>query len=196
MGRKPIEEGKLIYHLTRIENLTSIMENGILPRNMLRGNHFFDVADPNIIKKRHNRGLGDYVPFHFHPYSAFDYVIKRDQKMENLVYLCVLRSYARERGFVILPEHPLSGGIGEGCLLPYDEGVVRMDWESMNQSDVADAHAKSVRMAECLKKGPVLFSELYCIYVMDPARLEQIETMVRTHAKVRWPYVFDGSRLV
>ena len=47
--------GKLIYHMTSIDNLPSILKFGLLPRKYLLQNHniqFTDVADPEILSKR------------------------------------------------------------------------------------------------------------------------------------------------
>ena len=75
MGLKDAKEGKLLYHLTELKNLESIIDFGLVPRKILRENTvtFGDVADPEIIRKRESLGLDGYIPFHFHPYSAFRY---------------------------------------------------------------------------------------------------------------------------
>lgn len=49
-----IRDQKLLYHLTSLENLGSILRNGLKPRAQLR--EFEDVADAEILRKR--RGLG------------------------------------------------------------------------------------------------------------------------------------------
>lgn len=78
MGLDNAKNGKLLYHLTSIDNLDSIFENGLLPRKYVRENEigFKDIADPEIIDKRELLGLDKYTPFHFHPYTAFDYAVK------------------------------------------------------------------------------------------------------------------------
>lgn len=79
MGLKNAKEGKLLYHLTELKNLESIIDSGLVPRKILRENTvtFGDVADPEIIRKREVLGLDEYIPFHFHPYSAFDVAVKK-----------------------------------------------------------------------------------------------------------------------
>lgn len=62
--------GKLIYHMTSIDNLPSILKFGLLPRKYLLQNHniqFTDVADPEILSKRerYKKALSQYVLFHF-----------------------------------------------------------------------------------------------------------------------------------
>lgn len=76
MGRK-IKDGKLLYHLTKLKNLDSIIKNGLLSRNELISKNidFSDVANKDIIEKRKN--INDYIPFHFHQDSAFDVYVKK-----------------------------------------------------------------------------------------------------------------------
>lgn len=47
--------GKLIYHITSIDNLPSILKFGLLSRKCILQNHdihFTDIADPEILSKR------------------------------------------------------------------------------------------------------------------------------------------------
>lgn len=64
--------GKLIYHITSIDNLPSILKFGLLSRKCLLQNrdiHFTDIADPEILNKRerYKEALSQYVLFHFLP---------------------------------------------------------------------------------------------------------------------------------
>lgn len=73
MGIDNAKNGKLLYHLTELKNLESIVRLGLVPRKVLLENEvkFEDVANPEIIIKRQELGLSEYIPFHFHPYTAF-----------------------------------------------------------------------------------------------------------------------------
>jgi len=48
--RIKISEGKLLYHLTALDNVESIIKNALLCREII--NPITDVADPKIIEKR------------------------------------------------------------------------------------------------------------------------------------------------
>ena len=89
MGLKDAKEGKLLYHLTELKNLESIIDFGLVPRKILRENTvtFGDVADPEIIRKRESLGLDGYIPFHFHPYSCLLYtsVANTGRKSKNAI---------------------------------------------------------------------------------------------------------------
>lgn len=94
MGLKDAKEGKLLYHLTELKNLESIIDFGLVPRKILRENTvtFGDVADPEIIRKRESLGLDGYIPFHFHPYSAFDVAVKKTHAGEEMINWDILTS--------------------------------------------------------------------------------------------------------
>ena len=78
MGLEIAKEGKYLYHLTKLSNLDSILQYGLLSRRQILGRRigFDDVADQKIIDKRTKLGLDEFTPFHFHPYSAFDAAVK------------------------------------------------------------------------------------------------------------------------
>lgn len=129
MVRGSIKNGKLLYHLTNIENLDSILEKGLLSRNILnQGIGFDDIADNEIIIGRDIMGLGDYIPFHFHPYSSFDVAVKKSYPEKEFIYICITRKLAIHNNFKILTNHPLS----EGVLLDYNEGFQNIDWNAMD----------------------------------------------------------------
>ncbi len=160
---------KLLYHLTHIDNLDSIIENGLLSRNQViqRGGINQDIANPDILESRQLNHLDDYVLFHFHPNTAFDNAVRYKYGAENFVYITVYRSYAEENGFQIVPRHPLNG---EFELCNYNEGMNRIDWEAMerrmNEIDPTNqGYAKEVKMAECISSTPILphdFAYIYC----------------------------------
>lgn len=131
MGLENVKSGKLLYHLTELKNLESIIRFGLVPRKVLQENTviFEDIANPEIIVKRERLGLDEYIPFHFHPYTAFDLAVKKQHANDEMMYICISRELARRNNFKILPKHPLSL---ENCqLYDYEEGFKRIDWDTM-----------------------------------------------------------------
>ena len=55
MGIETARNQNLLYHLTKLSNLESIIEHGMLPRRKVieQGLGFEDIADAKIISKRH-----------------------------------------------------------------------------------------------------------------------------------------------
>ena len=64
---KRIQDGKLLYHVTAVENLENIFSNGLCSREnaLSKGRLKVDIADPEIIEKRKELNILQYVPFHF-----------------------------------------------------------------------------------------------------------------------------------
>ena len=54
MGIETARNQNLLYHLTKLSNLESIIEHGMLPRRKVieQGLGFEDIADAKIISKR------------------------------------------------------------------------------------------------------------------------------------------------
>ncbi len=187
MAINNIKNGKLLYHLTRLDNLESIITNGLVSRSLVRKNsiNFGNVADPRIIVKRVKLGLDEYVPFHFHPYSAFDKVVKSTYINDEFVYITITRECARSNKFKILPRHPLAN---EGyTLLEYDEGFKAIDWKAMETLGNEDEHIKNVKMAECLTNLRVPANCFQSICVRNEEIKEQVEEMLENNGILEHP---------
>lgn len=191
MGKTRTEKGALLYHLTALRNLDSIILYGLLPRYQLiqNGMYFEDVADPSIIDKRSLLNLDRYVPFHFHPYSSYDVAVKNSHH-EEFIYICIYRNYARRKGFLVLPMHPLSS-TDHFELLPYDKGIEKIDWDAMEQSATLSPYHKSVHMAECLTDQPIPVSDFSAIYV----RNEDVQKIVQEKLESVFPAYYYGPRI-
>ncbi len=166
-GLDNVQDGKLLYHLTKLKNMRAIIEDGLCSRKSLnkRNLQFYDVADAKIINKRKELGLDQYIPFHFHPYSAFDNAVKNTYEKEKFVYICIKRAFAEYNNFKILVSHPLSK---EDCILyDYKEGIERIDWDTMKTKGRNDSYAKNVKMAECITKKRIPAELFQCVYVPD-----------------------------
>lgn len=170
-----IREQKLIYHLTAVENLPSILDRGLLPRAQLKG--FADVADAEILEGRQKMGLEHHVPFHFFARNPFDGRVKHDHPNLKFALIAVKRSTARQLSWSVIPRHPLAGG-DVIQLMNYDDGFNTINWEKMGQRNYADPECKSICMAECLSPGPVkpdLFSN---IFVHDEETRSKVHSLV------------------
>lgn len=176
MAINNIRRGKLLYHLTELENLPSIIEHGLLPRKYAKQFKFKDVANQEIIEKRSKFNLDEYTPFHFHPYSAFDVAVKSEHKDDNLIYICIRREVARANGFKILPKHLLS--ISECTLYEYDEGFNKIDWEAMQTPGNENEYVKHVKMAECITDLMIPVDGFASIYVKDDETKELVESLL------------------
>lgn len=157
---RSIREMKLIYHLTSIENIPSIMANGLLSRKQLT--IFDDIADPEIIRKREELGIDDCVPFHLFHKNPFDYRVQTDHGDKKFVYIAVWRTVARENGYKVIPRHPLACNSDE--IYSYDDGFRKIEWDVMDRRDYKAPYPKNVCMAECLGPSVVPIKDFAFIY--------------------------------
>lgn len=177
-----IKNGKLIYHLTSLENLDSIISNGLLPRNMLSLNYigFEDVADPQILAERDIYNLANYVPFHFYAKNPFDYVVQNNNPDTEFVYICLHRDTAECKNFRILPKHPLAAHIPPD-LYNYAEGINAIDWDIMEEKDYIDRSSKATCLAEALFPGIVPVSDFQSIVVKSIFTQIEVKKILRNY---------------
>jgi len=165
LGIEGTKDKKLLYHLTKVDNFRSIVQYGLLPRRVITstGIKYTNVANNDIISKRCELGLDCYIPFHFHPYSAFDVAVKNKYGAQRMMYICVFRDYARAAGFKILPKHPLS--LSDCELYDYDIGFEMIDWDALTCTDGYSEDAKEIKMAECLTDQVISVNSFACLFV-------------------------------
>lgn len=190
MGLEGVKDKKLLYHLTKVNNMETIINRGLLSRRYLKeqGQLFEDVADSQIISKREELGLDRYTPFHFHPYSAFDVAVKNKYSSDKFVYICIKRALAEFNNFKILTKHPLSQQ--ECVLYDYIEGMQKIDWETMERTGTVDEYSRNVKMAECLTENCISAELIQCVYVPDIDTKQYIEELfIRRGIMEQPPYV-------
>ena len=178
-------EGKLLYHMTRLENMPSILEFGLIPRKQLEqkrnilGISFTDIADHGILAGREEFSipLSDYVPFHFFAKNPFDGKVCRIYGAENMVIITIYRDSPRNPTFRVIPTHPLDRS--EPKIYPYAEGLQKINWPVLD-SDYRDYHDDEVKkqcMAECLVPKGVSPEEFAVIYVYHDKARREIQEM-------------------
>lgn len=161
MVSKPVSQQKLLWHLTALDNLESILQYGLLARNHVR--KFVDVADQEIIQKRVQFGLGDYVPFHLFQGNPFDGSVLKAHNDRRFCFIVIKRDLAKNKGYKILPKHPLSSE--DLILYDYDDGMKIIDWNLVDKRDYLDQECKVACMAECLALGRVGPDDFFSITV-------------------------------
>lgn len=168
----PVEQGKLLYHLTAVENLESIFKHGLASRSklaMLELSHK-DIADCDILKVRQMLHLDACVPFHFLPKNPFSASVIKAHPDTKFCYIMVYRIFAREHGFKIVPSHPLADHQWTKkpvVLLDYDKGIRAIDWQTMNNKDYSKGDYKTTSMAECLSRETVQAKDFHSIAVKN-----------------------------
>lgn len=173
-----IKDQQFIYHLTDIENLPSILRNGLQPRSNLT--NFSDVADDEIITSRKKSKLEDYVPFHFFARSPFDGAVQLSHPQKVFVLIAIRRSLAEANKWSIIPKHPLS--LAKIELLDYADGIAEIDWNAMDKRDYSDLHSRSVCMAECLSPTIVSAHSFFSIYVKNQESATRVIKMLQAES--------------
>lgn len=165
MPRK-IKDGRLIYHLTALENLPSILEHGLKSRSALSRTNFEDIADHEIIISRRQTGLEDLIPFHFFSKTPFDYAVQYNHRELPFVLITVKRDYASKNNWRIIPSHPLSGQAPN--IMDYKSGFDAINWDLMESEHHrydTDQEYKQTCMAECLSESTVDAKNFHSILV-------------------------------
>ena len=175
--RKRIEDQYLLYHLTCMDNLPSILDTGLRSRASVKG-EFVDVAHGEIITGREALNLQTMVPFHFFTKNPFDGRVLKDHKEKSFCIISVCRAFAKENGWKVIPKHPLSTS-SVIDLLDYEQGMAQIDWELMNIRDYKNAECKSVCMAECLSSVTVEPKNFHCIFVKNDNEKKYVERLIK-----------------
>ena len=137
--------------------------------------------------KRERLGLDEYIPFHFHPYTAFDLAVKKQHANDEMMYICIRRELARRNNFKVLPKHPLS--LEDYQLYDYEEGFKRIDWDTMAKVGLTDPDSKQTKMAECLSAKVIPVDCFQCFYVPSEQSKEFAENTLRAYG-IKFPPPF------
>lgn len=176
---KSIKDGKLLYHLTSIDNLENILNNGLLSRKEALDKELLksDIADPEIIARRKELGIDDCVPFHFYGQTPFAGAVLKApaNKNKRFCFITITRDFAKEQDFKICTAHPLSP---KAEIKSYKDGFKTIDWENAEKRDYNDEISKNACMAECLATSPVMSKDFSFIYVSNEANKKSIENII------------------
>lgn len=175
-----IKDGKLIYHLTALDNLESIIKNGLKPREEI--NSSVDIADPKILEKRDILGLLCFVLFHFFTKTPFDGAVRKYHSNTNFIYICIRRETAKEKGFCIIPYHPLSSEPeNTNIIYEYDKGFDKIKWNIIDgdNRDYNNQDIKNACMAECIYKGTIFYDLFQSIKVKDEETFNKVSMILR-----------------
>lgn len=195
-------QGQLLYHITHIDNMPSILKNGLVSRKTLLDNNintFVDIADQEILNKRihYKENLSKYVLFHFYAKNPFDYAVTHKYGAKNLVIITIKRSFAKMNNFKIIPSHPLDKNEPE--ILPYEQGIKKIRWDIIDDILNRNYSIQEIRtacMAECVLEYMVQPEVFAYVNVFDEVSKQKILKMDNS-AKVTIsvsPYLFYNKK--
>ncbi|HBO94845.1 MAG TPA: DUF4433 domain-containing protein [Gammaproteobacteria bacterium] len=194
---KKIKKGLLVYHLTALGNLPSILEHGLKSRSTLPSANFEDIADQEIITSRRTNGLEELVPFHFFSKTPFDYAAQHNHREQPFVFITVKRNYASENNWRIIPSHPLSGQAPN--IMDYKSGFDAINWDLMESDQHrydTNPEYKQTCMAECLSESTVDAKNFHSILVRREDDAIRVRAMLnnfglKMHLNIQ-PHMFVG----
>lgn len=167
-----IRNGKLLYHLTSIDNIQGIIRDGLMPRAEL--GDFDDVADQEIIGHRQLHQLDSKVPFHFFAKNPFDGIVQATNAEKAFVLIAVKRTLAQRLNWKIIPRHPLAEPFE---IYEFDAGMEVIDWNTMDRRDYSDQNCKNICMAECLSPVTVEPQYFASIYTKTPEQRQLVSSL-------------------
>ena len=174
------------YYITHIDNLESILKNGLLSHKRVieQGINYTSIANNEVMQKRKDKGLEDYVNLYINPRNAMMYVVKNKVPKDSLVVIAI-------NGNVIRQHNDIKVSIGNAAsdyslILDKDELIyldiykffyeIRRikDWTSETQIDISEffkdkrphkfLSLKVFLQSEVLIKGKIekeLFTTIY-----------------------------------
>lgn len=160
----------MIYHITHIDNLESIIELGLLCHNDAPTEIDISNMSINDVRKEkkepfYNRSLHDYVPFFFNPRNPMWFSLK-DEYKDNMIILAFDEDELDLDNNVIFTDKNARNNNAEFFNDKYD-AMENIDWDLVwSEKSDRDKDMKSAMMAEILilKKIPIKYlKKIYCI---------------------------------
>ena len=186
---KRIQDGKHFYHITALKNLDGIFRYGLLSRPDAVSNGILqtDIADKEIIRKRKELGISQYVPFHFFEPTPFTGAVFNEHPFDAFCSITITREFAKRNNFKICTAHPLSKNpIAQ--IMSFDDGMKNINWDKAEERNYHDDISKNACMAECLAVSPVLPADFAIIFVSDENALQYVDNLAK---KIIGNYLFD-----
>ena len=175
-----------IHHLTHIENLKSILENGLKPRTELKQNEFKNTADNKIIAKREEyksnnnniemKSLNDYIPFHINKLQIthripYNYRVCKNEGNENMIFLSCKTENLFSDEIIYQLYHPVSNYKCEYVSNNEKEFIKKLEEEERKLKDeynfdYSNQRVKEFLMSEILVKGILYLDNNWkiCVY--------------------------------
>lgn len=196
VNTKSIKDGKLLYHLTPIKNVESILRNDLKPRSEL-DKKFTDTANSDIIEKREQMKLTSYIPFHFMANGPYDGRARKTHCDEDFAYICVSRETVKNDCKIIV-RHPLNNLNPNDTnsdtknlykLYDWDDGFSKIDWELMDKKDYKDKPCKQMCMSEALYSGTIKHENIQSIWIPTT----QVDKFKKIKKEINGTFYINGK---
>ena len=181
-----------LHHITHIDNLESILKNGLKSRNELLSNtdiDFEDTADPDIIQKRGI--LNNYIPFHSDWIQnshriPYNYVICNKHGYDNMIFLYINPEKASKKYLMkYFLYHPLSSYVKKYNNLEDFLNSFKLEIEILQKEynfDYNIQQVKEFRMSEVLiLKNAIFLDDDWSIIVYSEESFKKVKEIIEKY---------------
>lgn len=138
-----------LYHITRIENISSILKEGILSYNEIQKRGLNPASCSNRdIQEKNRKKFNDYVPLFFVPRTPFLCSVERDNPGKVMIYISIKKEIIGQPGICFS-----DGSLANTTVTKeyHDlEDLGRLDWNGIKSNDYDNDEIKRKRGAEFL----------------------------------------------
>jgi hypothetical protein len=177
---------KSLFYITHIENIPSILQQGILSHGVIesRGIPFKPIYDLGIVSNRklketpNHRSLWEYANLYFQPRNPMMYRVVHEKSHQELAVIGVKPDVLDEEGVLIADGNAANNPTS---FFPVSEGlkVIQHQWKVI-QSDYWKSEDGSKRkiMAECLVPDTITPDHIHTIFVADDKTKQKAEKIL------------------
>lgn len=168
-----------IDHITHVDNLPSILKNGLYSHN----NSFVkkDISNNDVNSRRHykepiyNHNVHDYVPFYFNPRNAMMYNVRH----ENVVVLQFSTKLMYQENVIFTNQNAATNNV---TFINDINDLKHLNWKSIRAKSWNDqpSYVKQQMMAEVLIYNYVPITYLRRIYCKDISTRHHIAKLLDT----------------
>lgn len=178
---------KNLYYITHIDNIPSILEQGILSHNEIENNHinYAAIYDKEIVKNRQHKttpdqqSLWNYANLYFQPRNPMMYRVIHETDKNNIAVIAIKSSILSESGIIISDGNAASNSTNFYQNLSEGKKILRENWKII-QSEYWKEEDGSKRkiMSECLIPKKVNPKLIESIFVTDITTKEKLEKLI------------------
>jgi O-acetyl-ADP-ribose deacetylase (regulator of RNase III) len=177
---------KRLYYITHIENLRSILSQGILCHRQVeeRGLRYTPIYDAEIVGNRKlkttpdGRSLWEFANVYFQPRNPMLFRVVHEESAKEIVVLGIQPRVLEMPGVYITDGNAANNATG---FFGYQDGMKAISeiWETINSEwwNPVDGSKRKI-IAECLVPGVIPPDLIHSVYVSDHAVADQVRNLL------------------
>lgn len=189
---------KNLYYITHINNIPSILENGILSHQQLLDSQveFTPIYDENIVNHRQHRlrsdtnTLWNYANLYFQPRNPMMYRVTKERSVNDIAIISIKPQVLEEPGIIITDGNAAHS---QTQFYSLHEGLKKLkdNWKILQNEWWKDTDgSKRIIMSECLISKQVQPTLIDSIFVPTDEVLEKIYALI---PKINMPVIKESN---